>query len=120
MIVVSDATPISRLLKVDQATLLKKLFDTVINIQVRPRISGTRLFPLSLREQTLPDITGRSPSSIRPILRSAARQTVLSISRAPDRFQADSQKASDQAPGAADTVSKSGESFTIHSRTKPI
>ena len=30
MIVVSDATPISTLLKVDQATLLKKLFDTVI------------------------------------------------------------------------------------------
>ena len=30
MIVVSDTTPISTLLKVDQATLLKKLFDTVI------------------------------------------------------------------------------------------
>ena len=30
MIAVSDATPISTLLKVDQATLLKKLFDTVI------------------------------------------------------------------------------------------
>jgi uncharacterized protein len=63
MIVVSDATPISTLLKVDQATLLKKLFDTVIIPEAvskelmafHPQIPGfVRVQSVTARHRRLP------------------------------------------------------------------